>query len=56
MEKELFLASTKDQTVKVLGMRVDCKPQDLHIFINGKDIAETIVLEEVKITMEKKGV
>lgn len=55
MEEELFAASTKDNLVKAVGMKVDCKPSDLRIYINGKDISRAIVLEEVRIVMEKKG-
>jgi hypothetical protein len=54
LEDELFLASDKDQIVKALAIRVNCKLEDLHIYINGVDITKTVVLEEVRIIAGKK--
>jgi hypothetical protein len=55
MEEEIFRASTKDEVVKALGIQVNCKLQDLHILVNGVDIAKNVVLEEVRIIIETKG-
>lgn len=55
MEQELLLASDKDpNTVKVLGLKVDCTITDLHIYINGVDVTKTVILQEVRIVKEKK--
>jgi hypothetical protein len=55
LEDEIFRASEKEKQVKALGILVNCNLQDLHIYVNGVDIAKTVVLEEVRVTVEKKG-
>jgi len=52
MEEEVFVANSKGD-VKALGMRVNCAPRDLHIYVNGVDITKNVVLEEVRIVIEK---
>jgi hypothetical protein len=52
MEEEVFVANSKGE-VKALGMKVNCAPTDLHIYVNGVDITKTVVLEEVRIAIEK---
>jgi hypothetical protein len=54
MEEELFTVSARDQVVKALGMKLDCKLSELQIFINGKDITKSVVLEDVRIVKERK--
>jgi hypothetical protein len=54
MEEELFIASDKDKAVKALGVKVNCNIMDLHIYVNGVDITKTVVLEEIRVTVEKK--
>ena len=54
VEEELFTASGKTNEVKVLGVKVDCAMTDLRIKINGINIAETLLIEEIRIVMEKK--
>lgn len=56
MEEELFSASDKDKTVKVLCIKVNCQLTDLRIYVNGTDITKNVVLEEVRIIQEKKAV
>jgi hypothetical protein len=59
MEEEIFVANSKGD-VKALGMKINCAPTDLHIFVNGVDITKSIILEEVRIVVdrmpESKGV
>ncbi len=55
MEEELFSALDKDKIVKALGVKVNCALADLHIYVNGVDITKTLILEEIKVTFEKKA-
>jgi len=34
MEEEIFVANSKGD-VKALGMKINCAPADLHIYVNG---------------------
>jgi hypothetical protein len=53
MEEEVFVANSKDE-VKALGMKVNCAPTDLRIYVNGVDITKNVVLEEVRIVIAKE--
>jgi hypothetical protein len=53
MEEEVFLANSKGE-VKALGMKINCAPTDLHIYVNGVDITKSVVLEEVRIVMTRE--
>jgi hypothetical protein len=53
MEEEVFVANSKGE-VKALGMKVNCAPSDLHIYVNGVDITKTVVLEEVRIVIARE--
>jgi len=52
MEEEIFVANSKGD-VKALGMKINCAPADLHIYVNGVDITKNVVLEEVRIVIER---
>ena len=52
MEEEIFVANSKGE-VKALGMKVNCVATDLHIYVNGVDITKSVVLEEVRIVIER---
>jgi hypothetical protein len=52
MEEEIFVANSKGD-VKALGMKINCAPADLHIYVNGVDITKSVVLEEVRIVVER---
>jgi len=52
MEEEIFVANSKGD-VKALGMKINCAPADLHIYVNGVDITKNVVLEEIRIVMER---
>jgi len=39
MEEENFVANSKGN-VKALGMKINCAATDLHIYVNGVDIAK----------------
>lgn len=54
MEEEIFSASSKDRIIKALGIRVAANLEDLHVYVNGVDIVKSVVLEEVRITMNRK--
>ena len=56
MEEEIFLAVDKDKVVKAAGIKVNCALQDLHIYANGQDLTNNLVLEEIRITFEPKEV
>ena len=53
MEEEIFIADSKGD-VKALGMKINCAPTDLHIYVNGVDITKSVVLEEVRIIITKE--
>lgn len=53
MEEEVFVAKDNGD-VKALGVKLNCTPNDLHIYVNGVDITKTVVLEEIRITVERK--
>lgn len=55
MEEEIFSAVSSSDIVKALGIKIGCSVNDLHIYINGVDITKVSLLEEVKITFEKKA-
>ena len=52
MEEEIFVANSKGE-VKALGMKVNCTPLDLHIYVNGVDITKNVVLEEVRVVITR---
>jgi hypothetical protein len=47
MEEEIFVANSKGD-VKALGMKINCAPADLHIYVNGVDITKNVVLERAR--------
>ena len=53
MEKTLLLASAKDEIVRVLGIEVAnvCMGK-LHIKVNGVDLMQDVVLDELQITAD----
>lgn len=56
-EEVVFLAQEKDGTsvVKVLGVTLNCRPNELRIFVNGKELTTYMVVEEVKVTLQRKA-
>lgn len=51
MEKTLLSASSKDEIVKVLGIEVaNVRMGKLHIKINGVDLMQDVVLDDLQIT------
>ena len=52
MDEEIFIANSKGD-VKALGMKINCASTDLHIYVNGVDITKNVVLEEVRIVVER---
>ena len=51
VEKTLMSASARDEVVKVLGIEVaNVKMGNLHIKINGVDLMQDLVLDELQIT------
>ena len=53
MEEEVFVAKDNGE-VKALGIKLNCTPSDLHIYINGVDITRNTILEEIRIVIERK--
>ncbi len=55
MEKTLLFASAKDEIVKVLGIEVaNVNMSKLHVKINGVDLMQDVVLDELQITADIK--
>jgi hypothetical protein len=55
MEKTLLSASAKDEIVKVLGIEVaNVNMGKLHVKINGVDLMQDVVLDELQITADIK--
>ena len=60
-QKELFSVNcAKDlpiaeQIVRALGVKINAVPEDLHVYINDKDIMEDVVLKTLLITVNKKS-
>ncbi len=53
MKKTLLYATAKDEVVKVLGLEVaNVRMGKLHFKINGVDIMQDIVVDEVEVTAE----
>ncbi len=57
MAEEIILTSTHRTSaqVKALGLWLNCKVADLHVYIDGVDITKNVVLGEVKVNFEKKA-
>ena len=55
MEEEIFLTNAADKLVKILGMTTTHKVDELHVYVNGVDITKSVVLDVLKITVEKKS-
>ena len=55
MEKTLLFASAKDEIVRVLGIEVaNVNMGKLHVKINGVDLMQDVVLDELQITADIK--
>ncbi len=53
MEKTLLFASAKDEIVRVLGVEVaNVSMRKLHVKINGVDLVQDVVLDELQITAD----
>lgn len=48
IQQELFYASDEGK-VRAVGVEVSTKPEEVHIFINGVDITETMDIVEIRI-------
>ena len=55
MEEEIFLTNAVDKQVKILGMTTTHRVDELHVYVNGVDITKSVVLDVLKITVEKKS-
>jgi hypothetical protein len=55
LEEEIFVTTAADKLVKVLGMATTHKVDELHVYVNGVDITKSIVIDVLKITVEKKS-
>ena len=55
MEEEIFLTNSSDKLVKILGMTTTHKVEELHVYVNGVDITKSVVIDLLKITVEKKS-
>ena len=50
MEEELFSVDDKTKIVRALGVELVAKPQDLHVYVDGRDILKQMVYDEIRIT------
>lgn len=55
MEEEIFHTSVADKLVKILGMTTTHKVDELHVYVNGVDITKSVLIDVLKITVEKKS-
>jgi len=56
MEKTLLFASAKDEIVKILGIEVaNVRMGKLHLKINGVDLMQDVVLDELQITADTEA-
>jgi hypothetical protein len=56
MTEEVILIAT-DQImpqVKALGLALNCKAADLHVYLDGVDITKNVVWGELKVIFEKQ--
>lgn len=51
----VFYLSDKEKLVKSLGIQLNCEPKDIKILVNGVDIAKSLIIDTVVITVEKKS-
>ena len=55
MEEEIFFTNASDKLVKILGMATTHKVEELHVYVNGVDITKSVVIDLLRITVEKKS-
>lgn len=55
MLEEILFLSDKEKLVRCLGLKLNCVPTDVRVYVNGQDISKNIVVEEIKVVIEKKG-
>ena len=53
MEEEILSADIKTKVIKVLGLELDAKLEQLKVLVNGVDIIKNIKLESLKIIKEE---
>jgi hypothetical protein len=49
MEEELFSINDKAKVVRALGIELVAKPDDIHIYVDGKDILHQMLYDEIRI-------
>jgi hypothetical protein len=56
MTEETILTATDQTTpqVKALGLSLNRRAADLHIYLDGVDITKNVIWGELKVTFEKK--
>ncbi len=52
-ERELFCIEEKIKLVKALGIQIDANPDDVHIYVNGKDLMKNVVLDTLLVTVSE---
>jgi hypothetical protein len=55
VEEEILVARASDKAVVILGLNSTHKADELHVYVNGVNITKNVVLETVRITVEKKS-
>lgn len=53
--REIFSVEDKTKLVKAIGIDIAVRPEDLHIYVNGKDILKHFVLDTFLITSSVKA-
>jgi len=54
MKKRVFLADRR-KGVEALGIELDAKPEQIHVYINGVDITENLLIDTIEVVIETAG-
>jgi hypothetical protein len=53
MADEIFKLVAKTGQIQALGIDVDAKVPQVKVFINGIDVTKSLLIDEIKIIVEK---
>lgn len=52
--KRLIFVAEKDGKVEALGVKLDAKPDEVKVLVNGVDVSEFFVLEKIEVYVVKE--
>jgi len=52
--KRLIFVAEKDGKVEALGVKLDAKPDEVKVQVNGVDVSEFFVLEKIEVYVVKE--